>query len=704
MGNHIIRRIMMRITTKEQLLNFLNKMKEDEAVSNGNAKYYPFEIKQINYYCNPDNKGRYRQFIIPKKSGGERTISSPNHSLKNILYYVNEIFKAFYRPNQYACGFVEGKSIVDNAKKHNGKNYVFNIDLSDFFTSVDQARVWGRLKAKPYCFKQSMASIIAGLCAMKMVMPDGRIRYVLPQGAPTSPILTNMICERLDNLLGHLASKYKVDYSRYADDMTFSSMHNVYQKGSDFRKELREIIEGQGFKINDKKTRLDIRGFRQEVTGLTVGVKPNVTRSYVKNIRAILHIWEKFGHDEAQKRFFPYYVKSNKNKKVKGEPHVENVIEGKLLFMKMVKGEDDTTFAKLWSRYKRLIGDNKPLPPKGKVTQQKSNTNNLTINVLCHYPKRVVEFLSNFTKADSVLKYTTHTWDTGVVKSFESFVEKYKEELETNDFWRHGFYDCQPELYYIIRNFLLSDNMVENRWGRYHLRIGYLCPKGYMNNWMNANPGKQPSEMPLNILPKEYVPPKEETGGEALVNFDQVINIFKESIEFRGNNFYDMVRRVFHRPDIDLDRSEMNSLRGYSFYSNTYKIEQTIKQILENIISRPIGNGVKHHIKIWAKCNEDNTQLCLHILDVGSFSDANPATDKKLMLAGKGNMLNIVNNLSSLCDFYVESRFRKEEGTLKHGIISYLYAVPNGRPKPKTTWCSDDKALGFDYILKFYLS
>lgn len=696
MDKHIIRRTIMRISTKEQLLDLLNKMKKDEAESNGNAEYYPFEIKQLNYYCNPNHEKRFRNFTIPKKSGGKRTISAPNHSLLNILYYVNEIFKAFYRPNDYAFGFVEGRNIVDNARKHVGQNYVFNIDLSDFFTSIDQARVWGRLKAKPFCFKQSMANIIAGLCSMKMTMPDGTIRYVLPQGAPTSPILTNMICQRMDEQLGRLAAKYKVNYSRYADDMTFSSMHNIYQEGSSFRKELRPIIEGQNFKINDKKTRLNIHGVRtrQEVTGLTVDEKVNITRKYVKNIRSILHIWERYGYEEAQKHFLPTYIK-DKGKQIKGIPHVENVVEGKLMFMKMVKGEEDPTYSKLWNRYIRLVQKESPRPSGTKKQQTKARKMDREI---IHRPKDIVEFLKNFTKNGSVLKYTTHTWDTGEAKSFDSFVKAYIAQLNENEFWRKGFYDCEPELYYIIRNFLVTEDIKPmNNWGKYHLRIGYLCPKGYMSKWMDANPGKQPSEMPLNILPSEYVPDK--AGGQTLVNFDQIINIFKESIEFRGNKFYDMLRRVFRESGAELDRK---SLIGVSFYSNTAKVETVVKQILGNILSRPNENDTSHKIKVWSEYNDNRTQLCLHILDVGSYSYADFENNRKLKLDAEGSMLDIVSNLCSLCDFSIDSKFKDINGDIKHGTINYLYDVPGYKPIPKIEF-DDKEAEGFDYILKFYL-
>lgn len=706
MDKNVITKTMARITTKEELLDLLNRLKEEDARQYG-FTFYPFQMKQINYYCNPSHSKRYHQFTIPKKSGGTRTISSPANELKNILSYLNLIFKAMYNPLPCVNGFVEGRNIVDNARTHLNEHYVFNIDLKDFFTSIPQARVWGRLKAKPYSLKQPMANLVAGLCAMRQTTngKDTNESFVLPQGAPTSPILTNMICERMDWKLSRLARKYHVNYSRYADDMTFSSQHNVYQADGPFRKELKAIIEGEGFRINPDKTRLDKSGSRQEVTGVTVGVKTNVTRSYVKNIRAILHIWEKYGPEAAQQRFLKPYLKE-KARQQKGTPHVENVLQGKLLYMKMVKGDDDPTFMALWQRFMKLATP--PTPP------EKTRVENLPVSPRqqskpyksrYHFPKDVVRFLTAFTQRDSTLKYTTHPWDTGSYESFDDFVNQYRIQLDSDPFWNSKggdcrLYNCDSELYYIVRNFLTTEDIsAKNYWGRYRLRIGYLSPKGVMENWLAANPGKQPSEMPLSILPDEYLPKDRKVDGETLVNFDQVINIFKEAIEFRGSNFHDMVRRVFRHPEINFDRNRMDTLKGYNFYTDTYKIERALERIRTNII----GHSGEHKVKVWATGNEDKTQLCLHILHVDSFSDADLAINEKLMLRGKGDLLDLTGLLCGLCNFYVESRFRDEHGNLRHGVISYLYETPDGQPEPKVTWLDDTEAQGFDYILKFYI-
>lgn len=356
--------------TKEDLLALLNRIKKEEMgeMVDAGYKFHSFTMKQLKYYSNPNHDThRYRQFKIKKKTGGFRQITAPhNKSFKVLLRATNEILKALYKPSPYAMGFIEGRSVVSNASVHVGQNYVFNIDLKDFFPSVEQARVWKRLQAKPYNIPAQIANIIAGLCSMRITREvvnenakheyDKYFAYVLPQGAPTSPILTNMICERLDYYLSGLARRFGLHYTRYADDITFSSMHYVYSKNGVFRTELKRIITEQGFTINDSKTRLQKKGKRQEVTGLVVCEKLNVTQKYIREVRTILHIWEKYGYEDAYSRFLPIY-KEEKGHVKKGNPDLINVIDGKLLYLKMVKGENDPVYTKLNNRFQRLVDD-----------------------------------------------------------------------------------------------------------------------------------------------------------------------------------------------------------------------------------------------------------------------------------------------------------------------------------------------------------
>lgn len=369
MDKNSLAKATQQLETKEDLLRLLNQIKQDEMTECGMSdSFYPFTMKHLNYYCNPNNSfHRYKQFKIKKKSGGFRLITAPrNQSFMLLLRYVNEIFKAVYTPSDYAMGFTEDRSVVTNAKKHKGHNYVFNIDLKDFFPSIHQARVWKRLQLKPLLFKQPIANVLAGLCSMKEKTEDGNIRFVLPQGAPTSPIITNMICDNLDRRLAGLAKRFGVVYSRYADDITFSSMHNVYQTSGEFRKELKRIIESQGFTMNEAKTRLQKLGSRQEVTGIIVSDKLNVSQKYVRDIRNILYIWRKYGYDTAYNKFFPKY-KETKGHVKKGNPDMVNVLDGKLMYLKMVKGEDDSVYKRLKGQFDALCNS---LHDDAKTTQQ----------------------------------------------------------------------------------------------------------------------------------------------------------------------------------------------------------------------------------------------------------------------------------------------------------------------------------------------
>lgn len=339
------------LQSKEDLLCLLNELKTEDL---GHDKY-AFTLRQLNFYCNPNNiRGRYTSFDIKKKSGGVRHIDAPRRGLMNILYYLNKIFQAVYTPSSVATGFVLGKSVVDNAQCHVDKNYVFNIDLKDFFPSITRARVKARLQLAPLNMPEPVALIIAGLCCMRKSNEDGTFSYILPQGAPTSPIITNMICDKLDRRLKGLAARFNLTYTRYADDITFSSNHHVYAEDGDFRKELQRIIIDQGFSINEKKTRLQKRGSHQEVTGLVVNEKANVTRKYVREIRSLLYIWEKYGYMVADGKFQPRY-KQEKGHVKKGNPSLENVISGKLQYLKMVKGEADSTYVALQNRFEALV-------------------------------------------------------------------------------------------------------------------------------------------------------------------------------------------------------------------------------------------------------------------------------------------------------------------------------------------------------------
>jgi len=380
-----IRTAFEKMQSREDLLHVLNVAKPlvygDKAV--------PFQLKQLTWYANPKlGRKRYTEFKVKKKSGAERSIHSPVAGLKSIQKTLSFVLQCVYEPHNAAMGFVRDKSIVDNAKLHVGNMYVYNIDLKDFFPSVDQARVWKCFQLKPFNLfgeitnisigpkwvtekrvgRKDIANILASLCCTEMEVErknengewEKVKRNVLPQGAPTSPVITNIVCRRLDYLLSAVAKRFGLKYSRYADDITFSSMHNVYQPESEFLKELQRIITEQNFHIKESKTRLQKDGYRKEVTGLLVNEKVNVQQRYIKQLRMWLYYWDRYGYERASSIFLQQYI-ADKGHVKKGKPDMANVISGKLDYLKMVKGADNELYLKLKSRFDLLIGFEDPI-------------------------------------------------------------------------------------------------------------------------------------------------------------------------------------------------------------------------------------------------------------------------------------------------------------------------------------------------------
>ena len=357
------------IQSKEDLVELLSEAKN---LFYG-EKCKPVQIKSLTYYANPEIcRRRYQTFTIKKKSGGSRTIQAPVKGLKTLLRSLNLVLQCMYEPHEAATGFVLEKSIIDNAKKHVGHNYVLNLDLKDFFHSFDRNRVKMCFMYEPFNLnedKEPLAFLLASLCTHPLEI-EGEIKNVLPQGSPTSPTITNILCKKLDRRLSGLAKRFGATYTRYADDITFSSPHNIYNN-EDFNKELKRIIElDQKLTINLKKTRLQKAAYRQEVTGLVVNDKVNVRKRYIKQIRMWLYYWEKYGYEKAVLIFKMDYI-SDKGHVKNVNPNLINVIDGKLEFLKMVKGEKDSSYSGLKKRFDKLV------TTEPNLIQESVNLNNI---------------------------------------------------------------------------------------------------------------------------------------------------------------------------------------------------------------------------------------------------------------------------------------------------------------------------------------
>lgn len=336
------------ILTKNDFLDLINDIQRDKW-----RRCYPFVLSQLNFYSYPRLcPNKYKTFTIPKKSGGVRIISSPcNNSYKQLLRCINILLTSLYYPTDNAHGFIRGRSVVTNATEHVGNKYQLNIDLKDFFTSIQRKRIIQTLEHSTFQFKPEIAYIIASICCNRIKNSKNKIAFVLPQGSPASPILTNIVCQRLDWELNALAAQSGLTYTRYADDITFSSNEYKFTPNCHIYQEIKRIIYKQRFNINFDKVRFNTIGSRMEVTGLIVGEnKVNVPRKYILGIKNLLHIWQKYGSEAAEKKF----LKNEKSHQTSHLPGLDNFIMGKLNYLRMVRGNNDELYQKFLIKYKEI--------------------------------------------------------------------------------------------------------------------------------------------------------------------------------------------------------------------------------------------------------------------------------------------------------------------------------------------------------------
>jgi len=261
------------------------------------AKLLGFMPKAMSYvlYKLPD-ASKYKTFEIQKKSGGVRTIKAPVAQLSLLQTRLadllndcmHELGQANPRYQVASHGFRKGRTIISNANVHRKRLYVFNIDISDFFGSINFGRVRGFfIKDRAFELNQTVATLIAQIACHE---------NSLPQGSPCSPTISNLVANILDGRLLRLAKHTRCTYTRYADDITFSTNQSLFPQeiarelaGPNWEPghRLTEAIEGCGFRINPSKTRMSLSRSRQTVTGLVVNSKPNIRQDYYRTVRAM---------------------------------------------------------------------------------------------------------------------------------------------------------------------------------------------------------------------------------------------------------------------------------------------------------------------------------------------------------------------------------------------------------------------------------
>ncbi|MFS1518771.1 reverse transcriptase domain-containing protein [Bacillus sp. SCS-151] len=299
-----------------------------------------------------DKHKNYKKFNLKKKNGTLRTIYSPRANLAILQKKLAYVLSLNFKPHKRSHGFVQDRSIVTNAAQHINKKFVLNFDLDNFFDSIKFRRVRHMFLAY-FKFNDNIATILANICCH----PNG----FLPQGAATSPIVSNILAKSLDKDLTKIALNTKgSQYTRYADDITFSTNKKNFPKeiaflDNDGNVKLGEriisIVEKWGFKINHNKTRLHNSRQNQTVTGVVVNEKLNINRKYIRRIRSILNCIEKNINniDRADEIFVSKYPFRQRKKSEK--PNMFLVVKGMISHVGHVKGKHDQVYIKLARRF-----------------------------------------------------------------------------------------------------------------------------------------------------------------------------------------------------------------------------------------------------------------------------------------------------------------------------------------------------------------
>lgn len=345
-----------------------------------------YRAKALSYivYVLPEAQ-KYTKFNLPKKSGGVREINAPTEPLKilqrrlaNVLYACRDHIDAEGGRQPLSHGFRRHYSIITNARQHHRRRYVLNVDIQDFFPSFNFGRVRGFfIKNRDFALNEKVATIIAQIACHE---------NMLPQGSPCSPIIADMLAHLLDVRLAGLARQNRVTYSRYADDLTFSTNQKEFPAALAERDgaadtnwvlgdSLTSTIKSTGFVINGDKTRMQCKAGRQLVTGLTVNAKVNIRPEYYRLARAMCHSLFERGE-----YYLPTTIISTKPRTNGALPtpeaisglgpiegilshihHVKNIIDGR---DKLEKKKHTTAVRKLYAKllfYRYFIALKRPL-------------------------------------------------------------------------------------------------------------------------------------------------------------------------------------------------------------------------------------------------------------------------------------------------------------------------------------------------------
>lgn len=329
------------------VFNTIEDLSKAMNLSVGKIRFLAFDRKT-------SETDHYIHFKLAKKTGGFRKISAPKPELKAAQIWILENILNKVETHEAAHGFLTGKNIVSNAQIHVGAKTIINFDLENFFPSITYKRVKGVFASLG--FSEAVATVFALICTApetEEIEIDDKTYFVglgerhLPQGSPASPAISNIIARRLDKSLTKIAETLNFKYTRYADDLTFST-ENADAEISKLMSQIRFVSDKQGFKINENKTRVLRSGRQQEVTGIVVNDKISIDRKTLRKFRAVLHQAENKGLE---------------NLRWGNSPDVVASLKGYANFVFMVDKEKGYAFQQ---QVRRIIEkyDWKPQPPR----------------------------------------------------------------------------------------------------------------------------------------------------------------------------------------------------------------------------------------------------------------------------------------------------------------------------------------------------
>ncbi|MCS4304839.1 reverse transcriptase family protein [Chryseobacterium sp. BIGb0232] len=361
LGENVSKGLHKTDSDTEKLLQFSLPVFENILDFSQKSGYSLSVIKYLAFHRRVSKKSHYHIFEISKKSGGKRKISAPKSQLKGFQQWILDNILNKISVGEVVHGFTAKKSIVTNAEPHLGKDIIINIDLQDFFPSISYKRVKGLFVKLGY--SEQLATIFALACThahTEEALLDGVKYFVhkgdrfLPQGSPASPAISNSIAYKLDKRLQGLALKLGFVYTRYADDLTFSTNDDNEQNINKLLYFVKQIIKDENFTVHPDKLHIMRRKHQQKVTGIVVNEKLNVERNKLRKFRALLHNIEVNGwQNQTWGKAF----------------HLINAIEGYINFINMVNPSKALIFREKLNMI--IAKHGKPIVETGKAIPEK---------------------------------------------------------------------------------------------------------------------------------------------------------------------------------------------------------------------------------------------------------------------------------------------------------------------------------------------